>query len=237
MENENAKGKTEATVPYVPFKTFISALDSMASNMPITVDKSIWNFSGGIKSQLMSTLKFLGLLTQTSAPTTDLKKLAEDKGNRPVLLRDILKRSYQPIFEHDLTKATSATFAKVMADNYNQEGETHRKAMSFFLQAAKFSGIPVSKYLQGKGSLAAVRRKNGIRKAREQGSGDESAQVERTQSPKGSVKTITLSNGIELSLSASADTFAMSAGDRKFVLEILEKMEGYGLTGPNIEKP
>jgi hypothetical protein len=41
------------------------------------------------------------------------------------------------------------------------------------------------------------------------------------------VKTVTLENGITISLSASADTFRMTSADRKWVNALLETLEAY----------
>ena len=43
----------------------------------------------------------------------------------------------------------------------------------------------------------------------------------------GSTKTIELRSGAHLSLTVAADLFAISAEDRKFVLSLVEMLEGY----------
>jgi hypothetical protein len=43
----------------------------------------------------------------------------------------------------------------------------------------------------------------------------------------GPVKTVTLKNGVTLSLTSSTDMFAMDGDDRQFVLKLLEEMEAY----------
>ncbi len=43
----------------------------------------------------------------------------------------------------------------------------------------------------------------------------------------GSTKTVELGSGARLSLTVAADLFAISAEDRKFVLSLVEMLEGY----------
>lgn len=130
------------TPAYVPFKTFVSVLDSFSSFLPDKIDPTMWpSYSGGIKSQLMGALKFLGLIDEHHRPTEALHTLAKtDAQHRPSQFRTVLKAAYSSLMSLDLTKATPGSFDAEMR-KYGQEGDVHRKASSFFLQAAKWSGF------------------------------------------------------------------------------------------------
>ncbi len=79
---------------YVPFRTFLTALETLESGgVPKQIDRSIWrSFSGLVQSQILGAFRFLGLV-EGDAPTLELRKLVEDKQNRPVVLRRILEKS------------------------------------------------------------------------------------------------------------------------------------------------
>lgn len=224
------------TPAYVPFKTFTSVIDSFSSFLPDQIDPTVWpSYSGGMKSQLLGALKFLGLISEDGKPTEALRSLAHtDPQQRPAKFREILKGAYSSLMSLDLTKATPGSFDAEMR-RYGQEGETHRKASSFFLQAAKWSGVPLSPLLMKKGSLAGSRRKRATNGA--------SAKAKTETVPKhemnvatdpafsatapGSNREILLSGGGKMILRTDRDLFQMNAIDRKFVMEILERLETY----------
>lgn len=229
------------TVPYVPFKTFQSVLDSFRSFLPDQIDATMWpSYSGGTRSQLLSALKFLQLIDDRGYPTDALRNLAQaDAQHRPEALRAVLRGAYTSLAQLDLTKATPGSFDAEMR-KFGQEGDTHRKASSFFLQAAKYAGIPLSPLLTKKGSLAGTRRKRSAgvtgtkaKSAEQAGNGFANA---ASASPRiGSYKEILLSSGGRMVLTTDKDLFQMNAEDRKFVMDVLVKLEVYEETHPLIE--
>src|ERR1017187_469425 len=222
-------GKT-ITAPYVPYKTFVATLDSFANFLPDRIDTSIWaSYSGGMRSQLLSAYKFLGLIGDDGKPKPELKKLADEKENRGILLRDILKRSYVDLLKLDLSKATPSSFDEELR-KYNVEGDTRRKASAFFLTAAKAAGIPLSPLLTARGSMSATRGRSTTARKAKDGTANQGNTVlppPRPQNPAVPVRAITLENGITLTLTASADTFAMTKPDRTWVLTLLDTLDKY----------
>jgi hypothetical protein len=190
------------------------------------------SYSGGIKSQLIGALRFLGLIGEEGLTTPALRSLAEaDSQHRPALFKAVMKNAYAGLMALDLTKATPGSFDAEMR-KYGLEGDTHRKASSFFLQAARWAGIPLSPLLVKKGSLSGSRRK----RASNGTSGAAKSKTAATTIPPtqgtniagtGPMLTIQLERGITLTLSASADTFKMSPEDRTFVMEVLGMLESH----------
>jgi hypothetical protein len=232
MADTNGK---KTLIPYVPFKTFTNTLDSLAGEMmPARIDTSIWNnYSGATRSQLMGTFKFFGLLNEDNSPTADFKKLADDKEGRPALLREIMKRSYGDLMRMDLSKATPKTFDEALR-KYGQEGETHRKAMAFFMSAAKLAGVHLSPLLTKRGNMAAMRPKK-VTPVKERLANtfevpDGGRTVYREQ--EGPAKVVTLEGGATLTLSTSVDAFRLPSSDRKFVFELLDLIEKYESAHP-----
>lgn len=227
-------GKT-LTAPYVPYKTFVATLDSFANFLPDRIDTSIWaSYSGGMRSQLLSAYKFLGLIGNDGKPKPELKKLADEKEHRGTLLRDILKRSYVDLLKLDLSKATPSSFDEELR-KYNVEGDTRRKASAFFLAAAKAAGIPLSPLLTVRGSMAATRGKSTTPRKPKEESVTPGITPPPQQFSNVPVKTVTLENGITLTLTASADVFAMTKPDRLWVLSILDMLDKYEEEHPEEE--
>lgn len=227
MPDKNGKSNT---IPYAPYKTFVATLDSFANFLPHRIDASIWpSYSGGMRNQLLNTYKFLGLVNDDGTPTADLKKLADEKDNRGVTLREILKRSYVNLLKLDLSKATPSSLDEELR-KYGVEGDTRRKATAFFLTAAKAAGIPLSPLLTARGGMATTRPKSSSRqKTKNDGPGNQ-AEVRKSttsQSEGGQGKTIKLESGITVTLSSSADLFSMTKADRQWVLGLLDMLDQY----------
>lgn len=215
---------------YVPFRTFLNALDTLQHGVPSIIDRTVWpTFSGLYQSQTLGTFRFLGLIDAEGKPTPDLQKLVEDKDNRQIHLRKVLERSYASLVKKDLTKMTPASF-NAAVEEYGATGDTHRKVVSFFLQAAKYAGLPLSPYILKQARVAHVPRKrraqNGDSKGHYvpeiKGIADNGS-----QQPSGPTKTVQLRKGVTMTISCSADTFSMIAEDRDFVIKILGEIETY----------
>lgn len=235
MAEPNGK---QVTVPYIPYKTFIAVLDSLVKFLPDSVDTSLWgSYSGGIKSQLISSLKFLGLITEAKVPTEDLKRMSENPDSRQAVMKEVLRRSYPALFALDLAKATPASFDKILRDEYKQDGETHRKAASFFLIAAKNAGIPLSPPLTAKGRLSIIRKKSNNSQGRPKPNMQDDPVQDSTEleGQSGPWKTISLGEDLTLTLSASKDSFHMSKESREFVFKLLDLMEEFDQSSPDEE--
>lgn len=228
--SNGANGK-KPTVPYPPFKTFLATLDSFAQFMPNRIDPSVWtSYSGGMRSQLLSTYKFFGLIKDDGTPMPELKKLADEKDQRPVLLRDFLKHGYSDLMKLDLTRATPQSFDAEFR-KYGLDGDTHRKAIAFFLQAAKFCQIHLSPLLTKRGSLTSTRRTRRTPASRsDDGVGTEVNRGFVVPQPIGAgpSRQFSLPNGTVITLGTSVDAFHMPVEDRKIVFALLEQLEGYG---------
>jgi len=218
------------TPAYVPFKTFTAVLDSFKSFLPDRIDTSMWpSYSGGIRSQLLGSLRFLRLIADDGVPTEALRQLTHaDPAQRNALFVGVMKAAYGSLMSLDLTKATPGSFDAEMR-KFGQEGDTHRKAASFFLQAAKWAGVPLSPLLTKKGSLVGSRRKR-VSNGAAKGGVPAAVKIQNAALDyygAGSKKETTLAGGYRLLIASSVDLFQMTAEDRKFVMGLLEKIETY----------
>lgn len=160
MENKNSD-TAKATIPYVPFPTFCTALDHLKSHsIPDKIDSSIFpTISGGMVSHVLLTMRLFNLIDEEGKPQPDLAQLVDDKTRKQTFAR-ILPQTYATLFQQvDLSKASPLQLDDAIRQ-HNVRGATHQKARAFLIKAAQFAGIPVSSHLT-KRTRAMGPRKNG----------------------------------------------------------------------------
>jgi hypothetical protein len=114
-------------------------------------------------------------------------------------------------------------------DKYNVSGDTRRKAVGFFLRAAKYVELPMHPLLLGQ-----VRETNGTRKKRKIPAPAKPTNgaaglppAPEDQSVRQSKRTIFLRGGGTVSLIIAADPFSLDTEDRQFLFELVDKVQGY----------
>ncbi len=144
---------------YLPFKTFLSAIEALEHGIPTKIDRTIWRTQAYVvQTQIIMALRFLGLLDSEDNPTAKLHQLVENKDDRKKVLNNILVDAYRRVIDLDLTKTTTKMLDDAM-EQYNVSGDTKKKAVRFFLQAAKFVGMPMHPLLQGQIRNTGPRKK------------------------------------------------------------------------------
>ena len=214
--------------PYLPLKTLLGALDALREGVPKRIDRAIWRSqSGAVQGQIMIALRFLGLLDDSDVPNLPLlDNLAKgDDARRKELLRPIIETHYRLIIAHDLTKMTPAMLNEEI-EKFGVSGSTLRKASTFFLQAAKYLDLPMSPFLKDK-TRTSPRAKRAPRARVAVPASGNGTHVSTDAPPGGSSKSVTLHGGGTLTMIVTADVWSMPAEDRKFVLEIIDKIQGY----------
>jgi hypothetical protein len=218
---------------YLPFKTFLSAIETLEHGLPKKIDRTIWRSQSGItQSQIMMALRFFGLLNDQDEPTAALQRLVDQKDKRKEMVGSLLRHSYRSIIEHDLTKMTPKMLDEAM-EEYNVSGDTKRKAVAFFLRAAKFAEVPMHPLL-----AAQIRNTAGAGKRRKKAAAKPSMKGHYVaniggvagvahDSPRGSTKTVRMSGGGYITLSISADPFTLPAEERQFVFDLIDKLQKY----------
>jgi hypothetical protein len=146
-----------------------------------------------------------------------------------------LKQSYVSLMICDLTKATPGSFDAEVR-KYGQDGDTHRKAASFFLQAAKYSGVPLSPLLTRKGGLSSTRTKRPKATAKKavtpkkDNNGDDyidPIEASRKMESTGVQKVIHLDNDSILTLVLNRNFGELPSIQRKFVNKMIDLMEEF----------
>ncbi len=216
----------KVTPPYLPYRTFLSSLDKLAEGVPPRIDRGIWkNQTGSIQSLIMGAYRFFELIDDQGKPTKKLHDLVAHRDKPNEYVKAILEEKYAEVIKHNLSTMTENLINEYFEDAFGVEGETKRKSITFFLQAAKAVGISLSTFLQ---SQVRVRTSGTRRRRRDDAEEDELEQDTDAQPQhNGESKTIELRSGGTLTLTASVEFFAMDSRDRVFVFEMIDKLNEY----------
>ncbi|MBZ5547403.1 MAG: DUF5343 domain-containing protein [Acidobacteriia bacterium] len=218
--------------PYLAFLTFQGAIEALEHGIPKKLDRTMWpSQSGLVQSQILMAFRFLGLVDDQDRPTDLLHALVDhDKDKRPTVLTLILNESYTALIEHDLTKMTPKMLEDEM-ERYNVSGDTKRKAVTFFLRAAKFAGMPLHPL------LSSMVRNTGPRKRRNKSPIPSKITTDiGLQQSTGSAKTVQLSNGTVVTMTISGDPFTLPQDERAFVFELVDAIQAWTLAHPTDEE-
>ncbi len=216
--------------PYLPFLTFQSALAALEHGIPKKLDRTIWpSQSGLVQSQILMAFRFFELVDDEDHPTDLLHELVGEKDDRAGIMTKMLNESYRTLIDHDLTKMTPKMVEDEM-ERYHVTGETKRKAVTFFLRAAKFAGMPMHPLLSTMVRNTCPRKrkaKKGLFVSEMNG------RAEVPQPPSHvNTKTVRLSNGGTVSLAIAVDPFTLPSEDRQFVFDLVDKLQAYAQAHP-----
>lgn len=143
------KPKTPKTpAPYVSFKTFENTLEKMEEGLPTRIDRQfLSNLPGSTQSMLLTALRSLSLIDADKRPSPRLKKIVDNPEMREASLKKLVEDYYADALKLGLNAAQSE-LEEVFTDTYDVTGSTRRKAIAFFLQAAKAGDVQVSRYFK-----------------------------------------------------------------------------------------
>lgn len=162
-----SQSEVRSTPPYLPYKTVINSLEVFETHgLPPQIDRGIWKTQpGGTQGLILAAYKFLGLVHDSGLPTDRLGILVKDKLGRPAQVEKMLRAAYPEILsKHELSKMTVKMLEDEFEKAYSVQGETKRKGITFFLQAAKGAQIPLSGFLESQVRVVRRAKKNGAKK-------------------------------------------------------------------------
>jgi hypothetical protein len=120
-----------------------------AEGVPKRIDKGyLNNMAGGVQGQLWAALRSLDLMKEDREPTAALRALVQEGDERPTLIAALLESRYS----WALALGTDATNDQLV-EAFREHGprlsaSTREKAISFFLQAANYAGVPLSRFFR-----------------------------------------------------------------------------------------
>lgn len=141
--------------PYVPYRTFRNFIDGLKQGIPGRIDRSVMpSMSGATQGQLISALRYLGLVTEMCHPTAALAKLVNSEGSeRAKALRDVLTDSYAFLFKNAGFNLKTAT-PRMVEEQFaaaGASGGTVDKCVAFFMAGAKEAEIEMSPFANQRG--------------------------------------------------------------------------------------
>lgn len=152
MSEERVDGRQKTlAAPYTAYQSVKTLIGTHKEHgIPGRIDRTMLrNFSGAVGSQVLTALRFLHLIDDAGHPQQSYRDLVEAYGSDfwKDELAKVLRQAYAPLFKQDLTTASPGQFNEYFKNAYPCEGETLRKGTTFFLNAARDAGIPMSPYI------------------------------------------------------------------------------------------
>lgn len=146
-----AKGR-KPLPPYVSYRTFRNFIDGLQSGIPDRIDRSYWGdrYSGSNGIQLMTALRFLGLIDGNGTPTTRLRQLVNARGiQRPETLKQISSSAFDFLINKSLDPqvATYAQLEEAFDKSYGVGGDVVRKCIKFFINMENDAGVALSPFI------------------------------------------------------------------------------------------
>jgi hypothetical protein len=161
---------SKSTAPYTSFATFKNFLTGLRAlgGVPIVIDNSVYgNMSGGSRSQLKATLRFLGLVDDANKPTEELHigvAATQDVAAWRSWVLALLTAYYPSIISHQLTNTTPAALRKEFEAAFSGTPDVVTKSVTFFIHAAREAGVALSPRLTERQRGGGARRGAGRRK-------------------------------------------------------------------------
>jgi hypothetical protein len=135
--------------PYTSFRTLMNLVERMEAEggVPSRIDRSyLSNLPGGTQTMLLGGMKSLGLIDPEARPTDLLIGLVQRPAARAELIGELVEDKYAPALK--LGKNATQSQLEEVFRNYGVTGSTLRKAVAFFLAAAKYAEIEVSPHFR-----------------------------------------------------------------------------------------
>lgn len=239
MASEAVNEGRAVPAPYLPFKTFLSSFDPFSQGVPPKLDRGLWNQSGLMQGLIMNAYRFFKLIDASDKPTRILQQIASKKNpERKAEIADLLRLGYPAIMVQDLMTMTPKLLDEALEKHYNVGGETKKKAATFFLQAAKWAGVPLGSFLADK-----TRNTSGVRRRpvkRTPGLGTDARITVGTPSDSGvtaaHTRSVILSNGGTVALTVHYDPFTLGKEDREFVFGLIDDLQKYQSAHPSVDE-
>ena len=143
----------DASPPYLSFSTVRHFMDSFKeAGVPDRIDRTlIPGQSGTTQTYLLAALRFLGFIDQAGTPTALMAEWHTMSDDEKPIYAKAIKQSYDFLFDGSfkLEAATEGQIREKLKEK-DIQGDTARKAITFFVNACEFAEIPVSPHLKGK---------------------------------------------------------------------------------------
>jgi hypothetical protein len=186
----------KASPPYIPFGTFANFVDRLKNTaIPDKIDNTVMpNLAGGVRGQVRSALRFLGLTDAEDHVNTTFRDLIQAHGSESwyQALGAVIDSAYAPILNGlDLQRATPGQLqGKFKA--IGMTGQMAEKVIRFLLAAHESAGRPLSPHLTARSSPSGGKGKPRAGKPRQdrgrEREADQEEVTEEAHTPKPGVR-------------------------------------------------
>jgi hypothetical protein len=131
--------------PYISFRTLLNLVERMADQgAPPRIDRTFLSGSEGGKTQVLAALRALGFIDGDGNVTPKLDQMVKNPDERSGIIKEWLEENFAEPVRLGSINATQGQLQDAFK-TYGVSGDTMRKAIAFYLRAAEFAGVPVSK--------------------------------------------------------------------------------------------
>lgn len=213
--------------PYISFETFRNFLQRLDPDLlPPRIDRSMMTgMAGGTQTYLLQTLRNFGLINDVNEVRPELIEMLGTEERLAAGLRRILDAHYGPQMTLSRQAATAAQLSESFAPS-GFTGSTLRKAVTFYLHAARAADVPLSPHFRAPAPRTVSPRSR-------RGSRTKSKPIEAphtTTAPHGDAAeshTTSLKSGGTITLACSASFLSLSRSDRDFVFTLVDALKEY----------
>jgi len=228
--------------PYIAFQTFWNFIESLGTNpLPPQIDRSMMSGKSGTdQNNLLLTLKSFSLIGESGDVSAGLDRLVSaDEPSRKAQLAALVRLYYSAVLDVSAANGTEKQLNDSFRDAYGLDApETRRKAITFFLHAARTGEIPLSAHFpktrSGPGAPGTPRPRKASKKRlptpADQGNNGGSTQHEAAATEYDT--TVTLGNGGTVTLTVSVNPITLRGADRDFFFKIVDAFEAFTPTSP-----
>ncbi|HUG77975.1 MAG TPA: DUF5343 domain-containing protein [Burkholderiales bacterium] len=136
--------------PVCAWRTLQNFFRSLSQAIPSRIDRSVLRSqSGAGQTQILNALRYLSLIDEEGIPTERLAQLVKSEGaEHQRTLREVLTNAY-PFLREPKFNLKAVTHDQ-LAERFKElaTGDTVRKAMTFFIPAAKDAGLEMSPFIR-----------------------------------------------------------------------------------------
>ncbi len=226
-------GAIEFIPPYTAFETFRNQFVRLQGKpVPPRLDRSMFlGMAGGTQSQILAAMRSFRLIGDQGEVNENFVLMTHSEEALKHGMGELLRRFYSDQLHLSERKGTAAQLEESFR-SYGVSGSTLRKAVSFFLNMAKYSEVELSPYFR-----PPQQRVTGKRRAapRPVVAPQSSAPQTPPAGPAGDSYTVDLRSGGQVVLSCSVNIFRLDAQDREFVFNLIDRLRSYQEADPPVE--
>lgn len=222
--------------PYLAFTTFWSFINELvAKPLPPRLDRSLMRSkSGSDQAALTAAMKSFGLIDSGQA-VTGLRDLASrDEAGRLTWLQEQVRVHYPAQMKVSDEHGTDQQLKESFKEAFGLDSaDTTRKAMTFFLHAARTAHIetsanfPSTRSGSGAPGTPKPRRTTSRRRPPASPPTDKGGNASRL-THSGDTYTLTMDSGPVVTMTVAFNVMEASIDDRDFIFEIVDKLRAYG---------